>query len=946
MATATASGTYGWAGTAVAVRPSHASASGTFGWAGTAVASSPKTATASGSFGWSLRRATAENGEYILDPPRWRVIVQEARSGQIVIPDLTVTNLVHQRALSAPADVQCDVDFHDDSVPSGFVFKPWGHLIHIERVMLGKRRIWISAIVQPSEIDEKTGLLHLKAKGFAYYPKQIPWLEDINWLANDAYDPIHAIWDHLQNDFPNGDLGVEVFPRKSGVVMLPGYAFDGDLLNLNFFATFIRAQDKLDCGDYIDALCRDIPIDYAERSEWNWNRTDIAKKIELGYPRLGLIQTNIVFVINENVLSAKPHIETQIDWVSDVGVSGWFPGMEFCVSDDTEIMTREGWKRYDEIGVGTVALTLDNETGLAEWQPVTAVNVFKGERWLYETEFRGHSSATTAEHRWPVAWGKPGQYYGTGPGRPRGSSTPERCGRRWSTTATLTKSENISCAAPVVDLPQTPKYDDALVELMAWYWTEGTYTYPGGKITIGQWGPHMARIKAAATRLFGPELPDRRRKGGIWDGAVWKSNTAGTVIRLGTAATDMLLEHIVDYATKAVSYDFIANLTQAQLELFIECSVWADADGDWDPSGCVFFGQKFEQGIDVLQFACQLAGRKTVKRVRKMNGAPWYTLSIYSPHRTTVKAYNLLQNMQRRWYKGVVWCPTTPNGSWCARRNGTVYFTGNSYELANADPDRLRRYLDETDGFIDSNERAAAWAHRRLARRQTPAYWEEITVDMNHPSAPFGSYDVGDTITVSGFMPWVGDIAQAHKIIAIGVDDTQNICKLTLKAEGAFNYDPIFFPDGVANLIANPGFDNNLSGWNASDGGWQHDSGQGANRLGSASIVADGADHYLMTQSFGLSPFQIFPMGVSVKCFGAVSSGADVQLFAQFYDDANTPTQAFMVGSVSPRGMLPWTRLGGHLIGIPPNTRCALGLHVGAGMTAGQVWFDDAEMVL
>ncbi|AXN43475.1 hypothetical protein MM1218R_01527 [Mycobacterium marinum] len=597
MATATASGTYGWAGTAVAVRPSHASASGTFEWAATAVALSPKTATASGGFDWSLRRATADNGEYIIDPPRWRVIVQEIRSGQIVIPDLTVTNLVHQRALSAPADIQCDVDFHDDSV-AGVVFKPWGHLIHIERVMLGKRRVWISAIVQPSEIDEKTGILHLKAKGFSCYPKKTPWLEDINWLANDVFRPVVAIWDHIQHDFPNGDLGVEVFPQTSGVIQLPGYAFDGDLLNLNFFATFIRAQDKLDCGDYIDALARDTPFDYAERSQWNAARTNVVKKIELGYPRLGLIQTNLAFVINENVLSAKPHIETQIDWISDVGVSGWFPGMEA------------------------------------------------------------------------------------------------------------------------------------------------------------------------------------------------------------------------------------------------------------------------------------------------------------------------------------------------------------SYELANADPDRLRRYLDETDGFIDSNERAASWAHKRLARRQTPAYWEEITVDMNHPNAPFGSYDVGDTITVSGFMPWVGDIALAHKIIAIGIDDTKNICKLTLKAEGAFNYDPIFFPSGVSNIVGNPGFDFNLTGWTASGGGWSHDAGQGANRLGSATVVADGGDHYLITQPFGLSPFQIFPVRASVKCSNAVSSGAAVQVFAQFYDDDLTPTQAFMVGSVSPRGMVPWTRLGGKLIAIPPNTRCALGLYVGAGMTAGQVWFDDAEMVL
>ncbi|WP_239646193.1 N-acetylmuramoyl-L-alanine amidase [Nocardiopsis valliformis] len=30
-------------------------------------------------------------------------------------------------------------------------------------------------------------------------------------------------------------------------------------------------------------------------------------------------------------------------------------------------------------------------------------------------------------------------------------------------------------------------------------------------------------------------------------------------------------------------------------------------------------------------------------------------------------------------YGGHIWCPTTPNGTWLARRRGTVYFTGNSF---------------------------------------------------------------------------------------------------------------------------------------------------------------------------------------------------------------------------------------------------------------------------
>lgn len=926
-----ASGSYSFGGTATGTRTRLGSASCAFGWSGTPTGHVQRKGNASGGFDFSLVRAVGDNGDFLPDD-RFRIIVQETQGGAFLSRDLTVTNLVIQRALSGPCDIQFDVNPNDPTV-RGIYFKPWEQYIHVEKTMQGKRKIWASAIVQPSDIDEKTGILHLKAKGFAGYPKGLPWLEDLNWVANDAYEPIVEIWRYLQ-DYPNGNLNVEVFPTTSGIEMLPGYSYDGSTMNLNFFATFVRAADKLDCGDYIDALARDIPFDYAERSQWNHDRTDVVKKIELGYPRLGLIQTHLAFVLNENVLSAKAHTETQIDWISDIGVTGFFPGFQYCVSDDTEILTREGWKRYDEIDVGTTTLTLNNETGLAEWQPVQAVNVFEGERWLYETEFRGHSSATTAEHRWPVSWYS---YLGE----------PRK--RRWSTTASLLKNEMIDCAAPVVDLPSTPKYDDALVELLAWYWTEGTWTVPGGKITIAQYGHHIGRIKAAATRLFGRERRSKERAHwGDWRGSIWQTNSTGTGIKLGAEISLALLEHITDYRTKAISYDFIANLTQAQLELFINCSVWADCDGDWNPAKHANFGQKYECNIDMLQFACQLAGRKTTKRQEVANGGPWYVLGIYSQHRTTVKATSMLSNMERRWHKGVVWCPTTANGTWCARRNGTVYFTGNSSELANADPNRLRRYLDETNANLDSNERTAAWGHRLLARRQTPAYWEKIIVDMHHPNAPFGTFDVGDTITVSGPMPWIGEVSQDHKIIAIGVDDTKNVCQLTLKADGEFNYDPIFFPDGTTNIINNRGFDFNLNGWTPSGPGWTHDASQGVAHLGSATITADGSDHDLLTQPYGVSHFQIFPLAIQVKCSGAVSAtDGGVQLVAQFYDDDLVPTQAFQIAhTTNLKGIVPWQKLKGNVLTPGGSTKVAMRLHVGAEMTAGQVWFDDAEITL
>lgn len=385
------------------------------------------------------------------DEDRFRFIVEEARTGNIIAKDLEVQKPKLLRALSGACDLQFDVDYRAYA-NAGIYFKPWSHWIHVEKMVLGQRKIWASGLVTPSEIDKKSGVMHLVAKGFSSYAKGMPWLEDWNPLVIDPFEVVHKIWDHLQS-YPDGNLGVTVYPALSGLEMLPGYAFNGELLNLDFFAVFIRAVDKNDCGDYIDSLARDMPFDYVEQSAWNSDRSAVDRKIYLGYPIAGVQQDHLAFIVNENVIEVSPHIETEIDWASDVIIDGWFPGQEV------------------------------------------------------------------------------------------------------------------------------------------------------------------------------------------------------------------------------------------------------------------------------------------------------------------------------------------------------------SAQLTNSDPNRYRRVVSEDDAKINSDERAAAWARRKLTRRQTPAHFDSIIVDMGHPNAPFGTYDVGDRIFVKGLMPWVGNVNQLHKILAIAVSEEQGTCELTLRAEGAYEYDPIFYQGSVSGSV-------------------------------------------------------------------------------------------------------------------------------------------------
>lgn len=94
--------------------------------------------------------------------------------------------------------------------------------------------------------------------------------------------------------------------------------------------------------------------------------------------------------------------------------------------------------------------------------------------------------------------------------------------------------------------------------------------------------------------------------------------------------------------------------------------------------------QKDPRRLEALQMACALLGVRT-NLTSAGGGYPEGArkLSIFKgrPYLSPVPAEKSTARFVRRpvEHTGVVWCPTTPNGTWFARRRGTTYFTGNSH---------------------------------------------------------------------------------------------------------------------------------------------------------------------------------------------------------------------------------------------------------------------------
>jgi hypothetical protein len=159
----------------------------------------------------------------------------------------------------------------------------------------------------------------------------------------------------------------------------------------------------------------------------------------------------------------------------------------------------------------------------------------------------------------------------------------------------------------------------------------------------------------------------------------------------------------------------------------------------------------------------------------------------------------------------------------------------------------------EEDVNIDSSERAAAWAHRKLTKRNIPPSFQKITIDPNHPNAPFGSFDVGDSIYITApDYPWYGDISGFHKVTSITYKDGDPTMDIGVLVQGAFDYDPIEYDPDYASqptvdtsVLYNGYFAQSLAGWHSTKGQWIRvtDIGYDVGNLGLSNLCSVRIDH-------------------------------------------------------------------------------------------------------
>ncbi|ORL93414.1 hypothetical protein A5N78_04570 [Prescottella equi] len=332
----------------------------------------------------------------------------------------------------------------------------------------------------------------------------------------------------------------------------------------------------------------------------------------------------------------------------------------WCVDDTTEVYTWDrGWIYQDQLAIGDIVLTLNHETGMTEWQPVQDIyraDVVDEPMRLMQTQ--RHNSLTTLDHKWPVL-------------RPRTRNGVQTWEREWTVSEELGAPHAIITGAPHADLPTDAKWNDDLVELVAWYWTEGNLGTGGPRVSIAQSHTvnpeRVDRIRAALIRQFGMTGWSERVQPN-------ESSHGGpiTVFSLGVEASAQILEHVPG-RDKIVSTQFVEQLTLAQLELFIDIS--CQGDGWHYRAGRTDVWQKNPAALAAFERALILSGRSVSTHA---SGDGVAVAGFQQTRQRPGKDKDGRRPVVIESYTGVLWCPTTLNHTWFARRNGQSFFTGNT----------------------------------------------------------------------------------------------------------------------------------------------------------------------------------------------------------------------------------------------------------------------------
>ncbi|XOB41482.1 MAG: anaerobic ribonucleoside-triphosphate reductase [Candidatus Nealsonbacteria bacterium] len=320
-----------------------------------------------------------------------------------------------------------------------------------------------------------------------------------------------------------------------------------------------------------------------------------------------------------------------------------------CVSEDTEILTPEGWKGYDDVERGDIIKTFNLKTREIEDKKVDFIFKRRYQGIMYRLRNRIQDQLISPHHRVLR----------------RKFNTPNY---------TLQPIEEVlklksPIVVPIAGKNSDPeaKISDEQIKLMAWIISEGTVERPGKYRCCHRVSIYQSKIK---NRKNYDEIINLLKQFKL-NYANHPATSLGEEvqqIRLNAESSREIHQWFRTRENIHFIPDYLLNLSERQSRLFLETYLKGDGTKEWKIAASdldllsdlqtIIVNSGY--GFTVLKRKPTDIGKKNIYILRIIRHPETYI--------TKIKKVN---------YEGIIWCPHTENGTIIARRKGKVFITGN-----------------------------------------------------------------------------------------------------------------------------------------------------------------------------------------------------------------------------------------------------------------------------
>lgn len=325
-----------------------------------------------------------------------------------------------------------------------------------------------------------------------------------------------------------------------------------------------------------------------------------------------------------------------------------------CVDAATECLTLEGWKRHDELREREMVASYSVETGRLRWAPLVAVSRYDvaGDPLVY-VQAPSVDMALTPNHR--VVYQRRRLAGGFGESRVKRADE-------------IRKDDAIPTTAEWEEWGED--FDPIWAELLGWYVAEGYEMKNSMTVEISQSldanAPKVERLRELllAVEANFSEATGRR---------TWRGRD---VVQTYFKVRGYVAARLRELAPGKQFDPSVLAWSPRALRALMAGLIEGDGHTRKD-DGRMSFIQKNQRTADLVHAIAVRLGWSA--KLSQKAGGTW-TLYLTRHNRRSLRGTaGAGAVIERRPYTGIVWCPTTADGAWVARRNGTVWITGNSF---------------------------------------------------------------------------------------------------------------------------------------------------------------------------------------------------------------------------------------------------------------------------